>query len=125
MNEQIPTHVTVPEGYTVRVIDNYAGDHDAIVAPGRYVLTPRTRTERAFYTRSGKDEVRHLEVVATLEIIEPERVVATVLYAGRALCTKVEPAHTAERTLRIEPWHLSDLGRWFPSLSFDFEAVAA
>lgn len=121
----IPTHVIIPEGVTIRVIDNYAGDHDAEVIPGRYALTPEYKIERAEWTASGKDERRFKGAHATLQISEPERTVATVLWGGRPLATKIEPAHTAQRTITIEAWHLSDLARFFPRYSFEFAAEVA
>ncbi|QWY81845.1 hypothetical protein SEA_HONK_22 [Microbacterium phage Honk] len=118
---RIPTAVTIPEGYEVRIIDNYAGDHNAPVVPGRYELTPAYRFERAEWTASGQNERHFKEATASLTIREPERTVATVLYFGKALATKVEPAHEATKTLRIEAWHLPHLDRFFPTLTFHFE----
>lgn len=118
----IPTAVIIPEGYTVRVIDNYAGDHDAVVVPGRYDLTPNYKIERAAWTRSGKDEQRFMDATASLTILEEERVAATALYFGKVLATEVRPAHEATHTFRLEPWHLDDLGRRFPALAFEFAA---
>jgi len=107
----VPTAIIVAEGFTVRVIDNYAGDHNAVVKPGRYELEAEYRTERAEWTASGKNETRLVRVFAHLVTLEPERTEATVLYFGKVLATKVRPAHEGVYTYRIDNYMLERFAR--------------
>jgi hypothetical protein len=118
----IPTAVTIPEGFTVRVIDNYAGDHDAAVKPGTYALTHEHRMERAEWTASGEDEKHFTHAFAALTIFEEERTVSTVLYFGKTLATKIEPAHEATKFFRIDSYNLNRLAVIWPTLTFHYGA---
>lgn len=114
----IPTSITVAEGFTVRIIDNYAGDHDVAVKPGRYDLVPEYRIERAEWTASGQDERRLRGVYALLPIIEEARTVATVLYFGKALASKVRPAHEDTYTFSIAAYLLDSFDRKHLTLNY-------
>jgi hypothetical protein len=88
-------------------------------------MVPTFKTERAEWTASGKDETRFDYATAKLVIQEPERTVATVLYAGRALFTKVEPAHEDVKFFTVYSYNVARMAEIWPTLTFEFEEVYA
>lgn len=110
LRKPVPTSVTFPEGMSVRVMGWLAcDDFTAKVVPGTYAVSVQRNPEGYLS-----------QVVATIRILTPERVVTRAALAGRPVVSETVPAAESDHTWAYPGYALDTLERSWPGVTLTY-----